>query len=99
VRALGSRYLTGLERNADVVRMASYAPLFSNTEAWQWTPDLIWVDSLHVSLTPQIITFSNCSAAIVGMKSLPAEISDASGQKLFTSAVRDDQAGEIILKV
>jgi len=40
-------YMTGLERNADVVRMASYAPLFSNTEAWQWTPDLIWTDSLH----------------------------------------------------
>jgi alpha-L-arabinofuranosidase len=45
-------YLTGLERNADVVRMASYAPLFANTEAWQWTPDLIWVDSLHVTPTP-----------------------------------------------
>jgi alpha-L-arabinofuranosidase len=40
-------YMTGLERNADVVTMASYAPLFSNTEAWQWTPDLIWADSLH----------------------------------------------------
>ncbi len=45
-------YLTGLERNADVVRMASYAPLFANTEAWQWTPNLIWVDSLRVCPTP-----------------------------------------------
>ena len=45
-------YMTGLERNGDVVRMASYAPLFANTEAWQWTPDLIWVDSLHVYRTP-----------------------------------------------
>jgi alpha-L-arabinofuranosidase len=40
-------FMTGLERNAAVVHMASYAPLFSNTEAWQWTPDLIWTDSLH----------------------------------------------------
>ncbi len=40
-------YMTGMERNADVVHMASYAPLFSNSEAWQWTPDLIWADSLH----------------------------------------------------
>lgn len=39
--------MTGLERNADVVTMASYAPLFSNSEAWQWTPDLIWADSLR----------------------------------------------------
>jgi len=41
-------YMTGLERNADVVRMASYAPLFANAEAWQWVPDLIWADSLQV---------------------------------------------------
>jgi alpha-L-arabinofuranosidase len=45
-------YMTGLERNADVVRMASYAPLFANSEGWQWTPDLIWVDSLRVCSTP-----------------------------------------------
>jgi alpha-L-arabinofuranosidase len=45
-------YMTGLERNADVVRMASYAPLFANEEAWQWTPDLIWANSLHVYGTP-----------------------------------------------
>jgi hypothetical protein len=32
-------YLTGLERNADVVRMASYAPLFAHVDGWQWTPD------------------------------------------------------------
>jgi alpha-L-arabinofuranosidase len=41
-------YMTGLERNADVVRMASYAPLFANVDAWQWVPDLIWADNLRV---------------------------------------------------
>ena len=45
-------YLTGLERNADVVRMASYAPLFANVDAWQWTPNLIWCDNLRVYGTP-----------------------------------------------
>jgi alpha-L-arabinofuranosidase len=45
-------YMTGMERNADVVRMASYAPLFANADAWQWTPNLIWVDSLRVVATP-----------------------------------------------
>lgn len=45
-------FMTGLERNADVVRLASYAPLFANVDAWQWTPDLIWVDSLRVCPTP-----------------------------------------------
>jgi alpha-L-arabinofuranosidase len=45
-------FMTGLERNADVVRMASYAPLFANMDAWQWTPDLIWCDSLRACGTP-----------------------------------------------
>jgi alpha-L-arabinofuranosidase len=45
-------YMTGLERNAAVVRMASYAPLFAHANAWQWTPDLIWADSLRVFGTP-----------------------------------------------
>jgi alpha-L-arabinofuranosidase len=45
-------YLTGLERNADVVRMASYAPLFAHVEGWQWTPNLIWTDNLRVYGTP-----------------------------------------------
>lgn len=91
-------YLTGLERNADVVRMASYAPLFANTQAWQWTPDLIWVDSLNVSLTPNYFVqqLFSCNR---GDEVLPTDISGASGQKLFASAVQDDQAGEVVLKI
>jgi alpha-L-arabinofuranosidase len=45
-------FMTGLERNADVVRMASYAPLFAHVEGWQWTPNLIWADNLRVYGTP-----------------------------------------------
>lgn len=37
-------YMTGLERNADVVKMASYAPLLADTSNVQWRPDLIWFD-------------------------------------------------------
>lgn len=40
-------FMTGLERNADVVRMATYAPLFAHVEGWQWRPDLIWYDNLN----------------------------------------------------
>ena len=39
--------MTGLERNADVVHMATYAPLFAHVEGWQWRPDLIWYDNLR----------------------------------------------------
>ena len=38
-------YMTGLERNADVVKMASYAPLLANVDNVQWRPDMIWFDN------------------------------------------------------
>ena len=44
--------MTGFERNADVVHMATYAPLFAHEEGWQWRPDLIWMDNLTTVRTP-----------------------------------------------
>ena len=44
---LEAAFMTGLERNADVVHMATYAPLFAHVEGWQWRPDLIWYDNLQ----------------------------------------------------
>ncbi|WP_369221816.1 alpha-L-arabinofuranosidase C-terminal domain-containing protein [Streptomyces sp. R39] len=41
-------YLTGLERNADVVELASYAPLFANEDYVQWSPDMVWFNN-HAS--------------------------------------------------
>ena len=38
-------YMTGLERNGDIVRMAAYAPLFGNLTATHWSPDLIWFNN------------------------------------------------------
>ena len=40
-------FMTGLERNADIVAMASYAPLFVNLNHRAWNPDLINFDSAH----------------------------------------------------
>lgn len=41
-------YMTGLERNSDVVRMAAYAPLFGSLVSSQWSPDLIWFNNNSV---------------------------------------------------
>ncbi len=41
-------YMTGLERNGDIVTMAAYAPLFGNLTATHWSPDLIWFNN-HLS--------------------------------------------------
>ncbi len=45
-------YMTGLERNGDIVVMAAYAPLFGNLTATHWAPDLIWFNNHQV--TPSI---------------------------------------------
>ena len=45
-------YMTSLERNSDVVVMASYAPLMAREGMQQWTPDLIWYNAREVMLTP-----------------------------------------------
>lgn len=45
-------FLTGVERNADVVVMASYAPLLSRIGYSQWAPNLIWFNDEIVYGTP-----------------------------------------------
>ncbi len=94
-------YMTGLERNADVVRMASYAPLFANTEAWQWTPDLIWVNSLQVVRTPSYYV-QKLFARNRGDRVLPVSMGLADGEdgkRLFASATLDDSSGDVIVKL
>ena len=51
--ALGeAAFMTGLERNSDLVQMASYAPLLANVNSFQWLPDLIYYDTSRVFGTP-----------------------------------------------
>jgi alpha-L-arabinofuranosidase len=94
-------FMTGLERNADVVCMASYAPLFAHRDAWQWTPDLIWCDNLQVFGTPSYYVqklFSRNRSDVV----LRAELLGAAATTLpplYATASLDVAAGEIILKV
>jgi alpha-N-arabinofuranosidase len=46
-------FITGLERNADIVTMCAYSPLFAHSEVWQWTTNLIWFDNSFVLATPK----------------------------------------------
>ena len=45
-------YMTSIERNGDVVEIASYAPLFARDGFVQWQPDAIWFDNSQVYGTP-----------------------------------------------
>ncbi len=94
-------YMTGLERNADVVRMASYAPLFANAEAWQWTPDMIWVNSLQCFGSPNYyaqMLFSRNRGSVVLPVTCNTPVAEGDAPSFFVSAARDDVAGEIIIK-
>ncbi|MGD0757020.1 MAG: alpha-L-arabinofuranosidase C-terminal domain-containing protein [Bacteroidales bacterium] len=94
-------FMTGLERNAGVVYMCSYAPLFAHVDAWQWTPDLIWFDNLRSYGTPNYYVqklFSNNK----GSEVLPLLMGNKplTGQNgLYASAAFDKNSNEIILKL
>lgn len=94
-------FMTGLERNADVVRMASYAPLLAHMDAWQWRPDLLWFDNLNTYITPNYLVqkiFANYKGHQV--LNLMENGAALSGQThLYASAVLDTLWGEIYLKL
>ena len=95
--------LTGFERNADVVRMASYAPLSAHVDGWQWTPNLIWFDNLRAYGTPNYYVqqlFSRNRGDGVLPVQLTGTPTAPNGQpRFYAAAARDEKAGEIILKV
>lgn len=96
-----SAFMTGLERNADIVYMATYAPLLAHVDAWQWRPDLIWFDNLHCVRTPNYYV-QKLYAHHSGTNVLPLTLNKkaVTGQDgLYASAVLDTGKKEIIVKV
>lgn len=97
-------FMTGLERNADIVHMATYAPLFAHVEGWQWRPDLIWFDNLRSVRTTSWHVQSMYSR-YKGTNVLPLSmdgkaVTGAEGQDgLYASAVSDSKEGKIYIKV
>ncbi|MFF3331988.1 alpha-L-arabinofuranosidase C-terminal domain-containing protein [Streptomyces sp. NPDC002888] len=93
-------FMTGLERNADVVKLASYAPLFANEDYVQWRPDLVWFNN-HASWNSanyevQKLFMNNTGSRVVpstatGTPSLQGPITGAVGLSTWaTSAAYDD---------
>jgi alpha-N-arabinofuranosidase len=87
--------MTGLERNADVVQMASYAPLLAQVDAWQWKPDAIWFDNLRSYGTPDYYV-QKLFANNVGTRIVPVTPHADGG--LYTSASLDERTHELIVK-
>jgi alpha-L-arabinofuranosidase len=94
-------FLTGLERNAAVVHMASYAPLFAHEEGWQWRPDLIWVNNLQAYGTTDY-QVQKLFALNRGSKVVPITLNNdviAGQDSLYASACVDDTSHELVLKI
>ena len=94
-------FMTGLERNADLVQMTSYAPLMAHTEAWQWSPNMIWFNNLQVLATAnyqvQKLFSNNKGTELVsitlGGKSLTGQ------EGLYASAVTEEEGKALIIKL
>ncbi len=101
---LEAAFMTGLERNADIVHMATYAPLFAHVDGWQWRPDMIWFDNLRsvktASYYVQQLYATNKGTNVLPLKMDGKAVTGADGQNgLFASAVWDADTKEIIVKV
>ena len=101
---LEAAFMTGLERNADIVHMATYAPLFAHVEGWQWRPDMIWFDNLNsvrtVSYYVQQLFATHKGTNVLSLTMNKKPVTGAEGQNgLFASAVCDKNKNEIIVKV
>ena len=94
-------FMTGLERNADIVHMCTYAPLLAHVDAWQWKPDMIWFDNLSSVKTPnyyvQQLYAQNKGTNVM---SLTRNNTSVSGEdSLYASAVYDKDQNCYVVKV
>lgn len=93
-------YLCNIERNGDVVEMASYAPLLCNEKHKNWNPNLIYFDETNIVTTPSYETqalFSNYSGdEYISSK---INIDDKYAHRVAASVVRDASSGKTYLKL
>lgn len=101
---LEAGFMTGMERNADIVHMATYAPLFAHVEGWQWRPDMIWFDNLRsvrtASYYVQQLFSHNKGTNVLPLTMNRKAVTGVSDQNgLFASAVYDENEKNIIVKI
>ena len=93
-------FITGLERNSDLVVMTSYAPLLAHADAWQWKPDLIWFNNLEAYGTAnyqvQKLFGSNSGTDLLEITSDQKPLTGQQG--IYASAALDASTRELILK-
>ena len=96
-------YLTAVERNADVVQLASYAPLFSRIGHQQWSHNLIYFTNDSIRLTTDYHV-QRLFGTHAGSEYIPAWVRCSSdrpgvGVRIGESIVRDAATGDRIVKL
>lgn len=92
-------FMIGLERNGDIVRMSSYAPLFAKKGNTQWHTDMVFFDNADVSLTPNYYVQKLFSVNSGNYYFERVVRPTTENPLLAASCVRDDATGDIILKI
>jgi alpha-N-arabinofuranosidase len=90
-------FLTSLERNGDIVHLASYAPLLARRGHTQWTPDMIYFNGTQV-----FPSLNHAGHKLFGANAgdtYLATATDATTGRLAASTVRDSQSGDVIMKI
>lgn len=94
-------FMTGLERNADLVTLTSYAPLLAHADAWQWAPDLIWFNNLEAygsaNYYVQKLFSNNKGTDLIAITHKGEPVAGQSD--LFASAVTDEKTRQLIVKI
>lgn len=95
-----SAFLTGVERNADVVVLASYAPLFARLGFTQWAPDMIWFDGETSYATPNyyVQKMFSCMKGTSVLDTLGEE-KKTQMEQVYYNPVRDDATGAVYCKI
>ncbi|KAJ7098379.1 arabinofuranosidase [Mycena epipterygia] len=92
-------FMTGLERNADIVFAASYAPLLGHVNGSQWTPNLIGFDAGSIFKSTSFYV-QKLFSVNRGDEYLPSTLPDSSTSgSLFWSVTRWNSTGELIIKI
>lgn len=92
-------YMVGLERNGDVVKMASYAPLLAKNNFTQWKTDMIFFDNKNICLTPNYHVQQLFSVNQGDYYFDKVVIKAARDSTLAASCVQDSKTGDVILKL
>lgn len=94
-------YMTALERNGDVVRFASYAPLLGRLGHTQWNPNLIYFTGTQICPTINYYAqklFANNEGDTYYSTVITANVPDTA-KTFAASCVKDSKTGDIILKI